>query len=207
MDGAALVESAQIALAAGDVVGAIARLREAVAVHPSPSVREQLGGLLFFEDDLVGARQELELAFREWRNLGAARAAAMVAASLADLHSSGFGNRVVGQGWVSRARRLLASEGRCVEQGYVELAVIACETHDVELLEQATRFALELAAEFGDSELEVRALADSGYALVVRGHVAAGFARLDEAMAALSAGEVRSPATAGKSYCALDVGV
>jgi hypothetical protein len=52
----------------------------------------------------------------------------------------------------------------------------------VERLEQATRFALELAGEFG---------------------VAEGFARLDEAMAALSAGEVRSPATAGKTFCAL----
>lgn len=197
------MESAQLALAEGDVVGAVARLREAVAARPNPSVREQLAGLLFLEDDLVGARQELELAFREWRTQGQARAAALVAASLADLHSSGFGNRLVGQGWVSRARRLLESEGRCVEQGYVELAVIACESSDVERLEQATRFALEMAGEFGDSELEVRALADSGYALVVRGRVAEGFARLDEAMAALSAGEVRNPATAGKSYCAL----
>ena len=199
----ALVESAQVALADGDVVGAVARLREAVAVGTNPSAREQLAGLLFLEDDLVGARQELELAFREWRTQGEVRAAALVAAALGDLHASGFGNRVVGHGWVSRARRLLASEGRCVEQGYVELAVIACEIDDVERLEQATRFALELAVEFGDSELEVRALADSGYGLVVRGRVAEGFARLDEAMAALSAGEVRHPATAGKSYCAL----
>ena len=145
----------------------------------------------------------MERAFREWRNAGEPRAAALVAALLADLHSSGFGNRVVGRGWVARARRLLAPEGRCVEQGYVELAVMACETDDVERLEQATRFALELADEFGDSELEVRALADSGYAFVVRGRVAEGFARLDEAMAALSAGEVRSPSTAGKTYCAL----
>ena len=203
VDGAALVDSAQVALAVGDVVGAVARLREAVTGRPNPSVRELLAGLLFLQDDLVAARQELELAFREWRMQGQVRAAALAAASLADLHSSGFGNRVVGQGWVSRARRLLGSEGRCVEQGYVELAIIACEIDDVERLEQATRFALELAVEFGDSELEVRALADSGYGLVVRGRIADGFARLDEAMAALSAGEVRNPATAGKSYCAL----
>lgn len=203
MDGAALVESAQVALAEGDLVGAVARLREAVADRANPSAREQLAGLLFFEDDLVGSRQELELAFQEWRTQGEPRAAARVAASLADLHASGFGNRVVGQGWVLRARRLLEPEGRCVEQGYVELAVIACEIPDVERLERATRLALELAGEFGDSELEVRALADSGYALVVRGRIADGFSRLDEAMAALSAGEVRNPATAGKSYCAL----
>ncbi len=203
MEGEALAESAQLALAGGDVIGAVARLREAVAVDPNPSVRELLAGLLFLEDDLVGAREQLELAFREWRAQGEGRAAALVAASLADLHSSGFGNRVVGQGWVFRARRLLESEERCPEHGYVELAVIACETQDAERLEQATRFALELASEFGDSELEVRALADSGYALVVQGRITAGFARLDEAMAALSAGEVRNPGTAGKSYCAL----
>jgi DNA-binding CsgD family transcriptional regulator len=203
VDDAAFVTSVQVALAKGDVTGAVARLRDALAARPDPLVREQLGGLLFLEDDLVGARQELELAFREWRKLGEARAAALVAASLADLHSSGLGNRVVGQGWVARARRLLAPEGRCVEQGYVELAVIACETDDVERLEQATRFALELAGEFGDAELEVRALADSGYGLVVRGRVGEGFARLGEAMAALSAGEVRNPATAGKACCAL----
>ena len=203
VDGAALVELAQVAIGEGNVAGALARLREAVAAGPNPSARELLGGLLFYEDDLVGARRELEQAFREWMAVGEVRAAALVAAALADLHSSGFGNRVVGQGWVSRARRLLAPEGRCVEQGYVELAVVACETRDVERLEQAAALAMELANEFGDHELEVRALADSGYALVMRGRVAEGFSRLDDAMAALSAGEVHRPATAGKSYCAL----
>jgi DNA-binding CsgD family transcriptional regulator len=203
VDSAPLVESALVAWREGDVVGALARLREAVAAGPNPGAHELLGGLLFVEDDLVGARREWEQAFREWKDAGQVRAAALVAAGLADLHSSGFGNRVVGQGWVSRARRLLTPLGRCVEQGYVELAVIACETHDVERLERATELALELASEFGDHELEVRALADSGYALVMRGHVTEGFARLDDAMAALSAGEVRTAATAGKSYCAL----
>jgi hypothetical protein len=154
MDGSALVQSAQAALGAGDVEAALGHLREAVAAGPDPLARELLGGLLFFDDDLVGARRELELAFREWKDAGQARAAALVAAALADLHSSGFGHRVVGQGWVARARRLLAAEGRCVEQGYVELAVIACETDDVSRLEEATQVALDLAAEFGDPELE-----------------------------------------------------
>lgn len=203
MNGSVLVQSAQAALAEGDLVGAIAHLHEAVAAGPNPLARQLLGGVLFFDDDLVGARRELELAFREWKDAGETRAAALVAAALADLHTSGFGNRLVGQGWVSRARRLLGSEGRCVEQGYVELALIACEADDVGRLEQAAGIAMELAREFGDTELEVRALADSGYALVVQGRVADGFARLDEAMAALSAGEVRNAAVACMSYCAL----
>jgi DNA-binding CsgD family transcriptional regulator len=203
VDGSSLVESAQVALARGDVVGALARLSELVTGDPDPLARQMLGALLLFDDDLIGARRELELAFREWKVAGEPRAAALVAAALVDLHTSWFGNRVVGQGWASRARRLLVGEGRCVEQGYVDLAVLACEAEDIDRLEQAARIALELAIEFGDTDLEVRALADSGYALVVQGRTAEGFARLDEAMATLSAGEVRNPATAGMSYCAL----
>jgi DNA-binding NarL/FixJ family response regulator len=81
--------------------------------------------------------------------------------------------------------------------------VLACELPDVHGVEIAAAAALDLALEFGDSDLEVRALADSGYALVVQGRTRDGFARLDEAMAALSAGEVRNPAVAAMSFCAL----
>ena len=202
VDAQSLTESAQGALAAGDLGAALGYLREAVAVGRNPPARQLLGGLLFFDDDLPGARREWELAFREWKEAGDIRAAALVAADLADLHTSGFGNRLVGQGWIARARRLLAPAGRCREQGYVELALIACDV-DVECLAQAAGVALELAREFGDAELEVLALADRGYALVVQGRVTEGFAALDEAMAALSAGEVLNPSVVGKSYCAL----
>ncbi len=184
-------------------MGAIEKLREAVAAGPDAVAHELLGGVLLFDDDLAGARRELEMAFRQWKDAGQTRAAALVAAALADLHTSWLGNPVVGQGWVARARRLVVAEGRCVEQGYVDLAVIACEAGDVDRLEQAAGRALELAREFGDLELEVRSLSDSGYAFVVQGRLADGFARLDEAMAALSAGEVRNPAVACMSYCAL----
>lgn len=184
-------------------MGAAVKLREAVAAGPDPLAHELLGGLLLFDDDPVGARAELELAFRRWKDAGQARSAALVAATLADVHTSWLGNPIVGRGWVGRALRLLAPEGRCVEQGYVALAVIACEAGDVDGVERSAGMALELALEFGDSELEVRALSDSGYALVVQGRTVEGFARLDEAMAALSAGEVRSPTVACMSYCAL----
>lgn len=202
MDGAPLIGSAQAALAARDLGAALGYLREAVAAGPNPVAHQLLGGILFFDDDLDGARREWEVAFREWKDAGERRRAALVGADLADLHTSGFGNRVVGQGWISRARRLLASAGRCPEHGYVELALIACDV-DVECLEQAAEMALGLAQEFDDTELEVLALADLGYALVVQGRMADGFAALDEAMAALSTGEVRNFSVIGKSYCAL----
>ncbi len=137
-----------------------------------------------------------------WKETGERGRAALVAADLADLHTSGFGNRVVGQGWISRARRLLEPAARCPEQGYVELALNACDV-DVECLEHAAEMALRLAPDFGDAELEVLALADLGYALVVQGSISDGFAALDEGMAALSAGEVQNFSVIGKSFCAL----
>lgn len=197
------VGEARVALAAGDLASAVMLLRAVTVLGPAPEAHAMLGGLLYVVDDLSGARRELELAFRQWRDAGEPRQAAMVATHLADLHASGFGNFAAGQGWISRARRLLAPFGRCVEQGYVELSLVACAVDDVERLEEVTELALGLASEFGDANLEVRALADSGYALVVQGRTREGFARLDEAMAALSAGEVTDLTVAGKSYCAL----
>ena len=202
VDGLARLESARAALARGEVATAVDELQRVVGAGPDPLARHMLGGLLFFDDDFAGARRQFELAFREWRDAGQPRAAALVAADLADLHVSGLGNRGVGQGWLSRGRRLLDSEGRCVEQGYLELAVIACEVPIGEL-EAAAEMALGLAREFGDTELEVLALADSGYVRVVQGWTSEGFARLDESMAALSAGEIANPGVLGRSYCAL----
>lgn len=134
---------------------------------------------------------------------GQCKPAALVAADLADLHYTGLGNEAAGHGWVRRAQRLLQGAGRCVEWGYVRLALVACSAGDPDDLEQAAEEALQLAVEFGDSELEVRALADSGYALVVQGQLTGGFGRLDEAMASLSAGEVRNASVRGKAFCAL----
>ena len=157
----------------------------------------------FREADLDAAREHLEAAFRHWRAAKEPRSAARIAAILADVHGTFLGNPAAGQGWVHRGRRLLEPIGRCLELGYLELAIVACEVPDMTRLLAGADLALELALEFGDADLEVRALADSGYALVLHGRLGEGFARLDEAMAALSAGEVRDVSVAAASYCAL----
>lgn len=197
------LEAAEAAMRRGDLPAALVQARAAVAAGGGPGTRELAGGLLMFEDDIEGARRELEAAFREWKQAGELKAAALTAATLADLHTSWFGNRIAGSGWAARGRRLLDEVGPCVERGYVELAVLACEATDVRALHGAAEMALRLAREYADSDLAVRALADSGYALVLQGRMKEGFGRLDEAMAALSAGEVGNPAVACMSYCAL----
>src|SRR5438445_321133 len=55
----------------------------------------------------------------------------------------------------------------------------------------------------GAETLEARALADGGLALISQGRLKEGFARLDEAMAPLSAGEVHNPLMGGSIFCAL----
>jgi DNA-binding CsgD family transcriptional regulator len=202
VDEPGVLASALGALGVGDVAGARATLAELCAGEASAVARQLYAQALLLDDELDDCRRQLELAFRAWRDVDPGRAG-LCAAQLAELHISGLGNRAAGQGWLQRARRVLEPLGRCPEEGHVALAVVACESDDVTALERAADRALELATEFGDHELEVRALADGGYALVVQGREAEGFARLDEAMAALSAGEVVDPAVLGKSFCAL----
>ena len=95
---------------------------------------------------------------------------------------------------IQRGRRLLDGCEPCVEWGYLELSRLACDRPDIEDLERSAAQALEIARRFGDVGLEMRALADSGLALVTQGRLAEGFERLDEALATMSAGEVEDAA-------------
>jgi tetratricopeptide (TPR) repeat protein len=56
--------------------------------------------------------------------------------------------------------------------------------------------------EFGDPDLEARARADRGLALINQGLITAGFDQLDQAMAAIVAGTV-SPLMSGTIFCAM----
>ena len=198
-----LLDSARAAQAAGDLDGAESALQGAIVLEDLPLARMLLGGLCYADDRFEDARGHWEAAFRGFRDGGDLRSAARAAVNLVDLHSSALGNVATGRGWIARATRLLERVGPCVEWGYLALAVVACDVPDIASVEHSAGIALEMALEFGDSDLEVRALADSGLALVCVGRVMEGFARLDEAMAAITAGEVRELSVAGKSFCAM----
>jgi ATP/maltotriose-dependent transcriptional regulator MalT len=163
----------------------------------------RLGGLCFAEDDFEGARTHWEVAFRELRRDGELRRAARVAADLAGLHVAVWGNRAVARGWIDRGRRLVRQVGPCVEEGYLAVAIMSCDEPNVIALEQEAELALSLAVEFSDPVLEARALSESGFALVAQGQLARGFARLDEALAAVTSGEIDDLAQVGKCYCAM----
>jgi DNA-binding CsgD family transcriptional regulator len=202
-DTAARLEAAQAAFSAGDMATATGILVVLADEADVPEAHHLLAGVYFMDDQLDDFCRELERAFRGYRDRGDRRTAARVGADLAQLHHDALGNVAAGRGWLERSRRLLEQCGHCVEWGYLELALIACGREDVEELEASADRALAIAAEFGDQDLEVRALADGGLALVTAGRTEDGFRRLDEAMAAVSAGEVHDPFAAGMSFCSM----
>lgn len=106
-------------------------------------------------------------------------------------------------GWLARAQRLV--EGRdCVEQGYLLLPV--AEQHLIQGKHDAAyTTAADAAAigdRFGDPDLLAAALHVQGRALMRQGQVQAGLAMLDEAMVAVTAGEL-SPIMTGLIYCSV----
>lgn len=168
-----------------------------------PAEALQLGRLAYADDRLDDARQHFEAAFTGFKQRGDGCAAARVATVLSELHGGMLGNPAAAKGWSERAKRLLEEVGPCVEWGYFELARMACDRPDVDGLAASAERARRIAVEYGDPALEVRALADGGLALISQGRVKEGFERLDEALAALSTGEIQDPYVIGTSLCAL----
>ena len=106
-------------------------------------------------------------------------------------------------GWLGRAQRLLErEEGECVEQGYMLLPVSFQHemSGDFDGAAETAAAAAEIGERFGDNDLFALAVHVQGTVLAKGGRVAEGLSLLDEAMVAVTAGEV-SPVVSGIVYC------
>jgi ATP/maltotriose-dependent transcriptional regulator MalT len=105
-----------------------------------------------------------------------------------------------GTGWIGRAQRLV--DGDCVEQGYLGLpAAFRCQMQgDYEAGAAVAGDAAAIAQRFGDRDLFALAIHAQGTMLIRRGRILDGLALLDEAMVAVTSGEV-SPIASGMVYC------
>ena len=191
------------AFSAGDMLAAHELMTKAVEDADAPHARMILGGIGFAREEYAETQAQWEAAFRAFKEAGDVRGAALAATYLGSLSYDVFGNESVSHGWLSRAARLLDRAGRCVERGYYELATVACSVRDASALEESAAVALDLALEFNDPDLEARALADGGLALINQGRLKEGFARMDEAMAPVVAGEIRNPVQGAMIFCAM----
>ncbi|MGB9378540.1 MAG: hypothetical protein WCB04_13615 [Mycobacteriales bacterium] len=198
-----LFKTVETSVAAGRMAEALELIDAAIVGNTEPELhfqRAQISWLLAQFDD---ARTHLVAAMHGFESLGQIPRAAVAAAWIGELHFDGLGQRMIGRGWLARADRMMQGQPPCVEQGWVDLSVVACSVADVTVLEARSHNALDIARRFGDIDLEARALADTGLALVTLGRVDEGMRRLSESMALVSAGKVSNPDVGGRAMCAL----
>jgi ATP/maltotriose-dependent transcriptional regulator MalT len=108
-------------------------------------------------------------------------------------------------GWLGRAQRLVEREGDdCVERGYLLVPVMLRyeAMGDWEATYATATEAAEIGERFGDEDLLALTVHEQGCALIQRGRVEEGLGLLDEAMVAVTAGEV-SPIVTGIVYCSV----
>lgn len=200
------VSEAVSQLAHGEVAFRSARWVEArvafeasLADAETPEAMDWLGRTLWWMGETGEALAARARAYSAYRKNGHFGEAAQVALWLSLEHAATPGHEAIAGGWLSRAERLLEGTSSS-ELGWLALARSGLESDPVRMAVHADE-ALSVAREFRDAELEIRALAKSGLALVRSGRVDEGMARLDEAMAAAVAGEAEQPEVFAETCC------
>ena len=127
-------------------------------------------------------------AYSLFRRSGAVASSAQCAVWLAIIYKANFANIAAANGWIGRAERLLAGLEPGPLHGWVWVAR-AYRLPDLDAAENLASRALDVARSAGDVDLELVALSQLGLVRVGKGETAAGFALIDEAMAAALAGE------------------
>jgi DNA-binding CsgD family transcriptional regulator len=130
--------------------------------------------------------------------LGAARAAGWLG-----MHLAVGGELARAGGWFARAQRLVeGTERDCVERGWLQIPVAFQRqaAGEYEAAQDVAAKAAEIAERFGDRDLFAIAVHTQGLARIQLGLAEEGLALLDEAMVAVTAGEV-SPIVTGIVYC------
>ena len=148
--------------------------------------------------DIDGAVAHLSAAVRGFELAGDPRGGAIACSQLGSVFANFMGNRTAARAWFARADRLVADEPPCLEQGWVAVAPLGCDVDDPDTLLARAELALDRAREFGNVDLEIKALADGGLAHVQAGRLDRGMAMLDEAMALVCA----APSPSGMSQWA-----
>jgi DNA-binding NarL/FixJ family response regulator len=190
------------ALARGDWEAARDSFERSLAEIETPEALDGLGRALWWLRDPAGAVVHRERAYSGFRRDGELARAARVALWLSREYALVWRNDAAANGWLARAQRLLANGPPGADTGWLALARSERAPAPAEAAELAAT-ALRLGVESGDVDLELRALAQLGLAEVSVGLVDDGLARLDEAMAAVTAGEAPSLETFADVSCTL----
>jgi DNA-binding NarL/FixJ family response regulator len=197
-----LLRTGREALAAADWDRARSCFERARESGETAEVLDGLGRAAHFQGKHLEAIELLERAFAAYSRRDMRPEAAEAARWLAFLYGALHGNMAAANGWMARAERLLEGAEESVEHGRLALDR-APWTDDPAEREKHAMAALAIARRFGDRDLEFSAQALLGHAYVTAGRVAEGMSLIDEAMAAVAAGEVARIDSIGEIYCRL----
>jgi DNA-binding CsgD family transcriptional regulator len=197
-----LLRDGRAALAAAEWETARACFEQALGLEESAEALDGLGDAVHWLGEYERAIELKERAFVAYRGAGRAPQASAQARVLAFLHGAVRGNDAVANGWFARAESLLEGMEESVAHGWIAFER-APLSRDAAERERLARAALAIARRFGDADLEFDALALLGESYVESGRVAEGMALIDQAMAAVSSGEVTGIVAVGDVYCRL----
>ncbi|MGZ5353559.1 MAG: LuxR C-terminal-related transcriptional regulator [Actinomycetota bacterium] len=197
------IERARAATEAAAWADAYAGFR---AADPSELTARDLEGLADAAWWLSKLDESLDLrhkAYSAYVAAGDDRAAAAVAARLAVEHFIRE-EPSVGAGFLMRAQRHAEGFADEPEAGYLAMvqATVARHSGDLDRAVGLAERAIEVGRRHGVQDLVAMAIHTEGLALVAKGRMREGIALLDEAMAAVVAGEL-SPFFTGVIYCAV----
>jgi DNA-binding CsgD family transcriptional regulator len=198
-DGVRLGEEA---LARADWDAARVAFEEQLEHRAASETLEGLARALWWLADSAGAIARWEQAYAAYQKAGDHARAARIALLLSEEYGESRGNDAASNGWLARARDLVAGSPRSVEHGWLRLAEARSASDPASSRELAEE-ALDVARRFGDPDLELLALGRLGLAEIGLGHVDDGMTHFDQAMAAATAGEPRDLRTLGDLYCSL----
>lgn len=139
-------------------------------------------------------------AYTLFRQAGDVERAVHCAVRLVLTYKANLGNFAAANGWIERADRLLGSLGRSSVHGWAAVAR-AYRMPNLAAARELAQAAVDIAHDTGDVDLELAALAQLGMIRVGMGDTTRGFALIDEAMAAVLAGERTSLDTVVYTCC------
>jgi LuxR family transcriptional regulator, maltose regulon positive regulatory protein len=196
--------NARSALARAEWERARRAFEAALTAVETAEALEGLAAAAWWQDDAEVVIASRERAYKLYRERGDSRGAARVATALAEDHAYFRGELAVTSGWFRRARSLLSELELIPEHGWLELYeadVAFCLGGDPERGRSLALKAISVGRDLGDVDIEMMGLALDGLGLVYLGRPADGLPRIDEAITAALAGEMKDYYAIGCAYC------
>ena len=197
-----LIEDGRRHLRAADWPAARDRFRAALELGESAEALDGLAMAAYWLNDLdeaIHLKQRAHTAYKRANELGPA---AFAAAWIGGMYMNIYGNQAAAEGWSAVCASLIREAGPCREVARLALLQAALGG-DLQATRRASEQAVPVARQFGDRDCEILAGAYLGLAMVSQGELREGMARLDEAMALSTAGEVEELWIVGFIYCAM----